>query len=35
MSKKQWRKPVVRQLEAGSAELGLKGGNDGAKGMHS
>jgi hypothetical protein len=33
MAKKQWRKPIVSLLEAGSAEASTKPGNDGAGGQ--
>lgn len=32
MAKKQWRKPRVSLLEAGSAEASVKPGNDGTGG---
>ncbi len=32
MAKKQWQKPRVSQLHAGSAEANIKPGNDGSGG---
>lgn len=32
MLKKEWRKPEVRKIKAGSAEFGKKSGNDASPG---
>lgn len=34
MEKKEWRKPEVRQIKAGSAEFGKNTGNDASPGTN-
>lgn len=34
MSKKEWRKPEVRKIKAGSAEFGKLSGNDASPGTN-